>query len=346
MKYPGKKYWKNIISMKDFRFLLVDRIEYDLCNNILITGDIGSGKSTFFIKVASGFEDIEKLEKNCNDCLMKGQEPIKLTGYTSFDMDRDVVYTIKSLQNSCMDNRKAIIGADEAVITLAKRNAMTRNNKQLHQIITIGRKNHNNLFLLLPSIEDVDTSILQYCSHWIHIDSRGLAVVFMPNPTSIFGKKRWDIDACRKTYEKLMENNPKMARPPYWCYSNFRGYMKFGKLSKRREEMYLELADRKKHEEAKKNMEKKPKKNKLDDESEGKIKEITEKLMSGELSNSMEYYEYCTSLQFRKDKFNRLINDKLLLLGAGKTASKLLAENKGKKKSSNPNAYEMVTRVD
>lgn len=344
MKYPARVYSNFIIPMKDFRFMLIDRIENDLCNNVIITGSIGVGKSTCFIKIASGFEDIEKLEETCNERLMKEQSPMKLEGYSTFDMDRDIVYTIKALQESCMDSRKAVIGVDEAVITIARKNAMTKNNKQLHQIMTIGRKNHNNVFLLLPSIEDVDPSILQYCSHWIHVDSRGLAVLFMPNPTSIFGRKRWDIDECRKIYEKIMEKNPNLSRPPYWCYSNFRGYMKFGKLSKKREELYLELADKKKHAEARNNIEKESKKSRGSEYKED-IKAIAQRLVNGELSQSKDYYEYCASLKFKKDKLNRMVNDELLFMGVGKTAAKLLSENKGKEKALNPGVYNMKTRL-
>lgn len=344
MKYIARQYSGVVIPLVDFRFMLIDRIENDLCNNVIITGAVGSGKSTLFIKIAAGFEDLEHLEEKCNERLRKNQEPMKLKDYTSFDMDKDIIYTIKALQESCMSSRKAIIGADEAVITVARKNAMTRGNKQLHQIMTIGRKNHNSLFLLLPNIEDIDASILQYCSHWIHVDSRGLAVLFMPNPTSIFGKKRWDIDDCRKIYEKIMEKNPDLSRPPYWVYSNFRGYIKFGKLSKKREDLYLELADKKKHDEAKNNMEKETKvpKNR---EYMDKIKVIAQKLINGELSSQENYYENCASLQFKKDKLNKLVNDELLLMGAGKTAAKLLSENRGKVKAMNPSIYNMKTRL-
>jgi len=50
---------------------------------------------------------------------------------------------------------------------------MTKDNKNLMRTITINRKNLNTIFLLLPSVEDIDVSILQYASMWLHVDSKG-----------------------------------------------------------------------------------------------------------------------------------------------------------------------------
>ena len=329
MKYPAKEYKYNIFSMKDIRFFLINRIEHDLSNNVLVTGGIGSGKTTCTLKCSFGFEDLQKLQDKCNEKLMKNQKPLELKGYKVFDMAEDLCYTTTSLQEKAIGYRKGIIIGDEAVVNLARRNAMTRSNKMLHQIMTISRKNHNTLFLLLPSIEDVDTSLLQYVSMWIHIDQRGLGVVFMPNKTSIFGKKRWDVDACRKIYEKVMEQNPYISQPPYWIYNNFRGYIKFGKLPKEREERYLGIAHAKKDTEAKKNLENnKKKKSAINDQYIDKIKEITKDLVSGKIMNKENYYKYCIELKVNKNKFNRLINDQLLLSGITETAFKLLSKNK------------------
>ena len=333
MKFPSKKYSGNFMSMKILRYFVVDREEQDKDNPILLSGGRGIGKSTFFVKFASGFEDIKKLEKNCNEHLMDGQKPFKLENYTPFSMERDIVYTVDELEKCCMENKKAVVGADEAVVSLSRRNSMTKVNKQLHRTMTINRKNNNTIFLLIPNIEDVDVQILQYCSMWIHIDSRGLAVVFLPNNSGIFGKKRWDLDNARKIHDKIKEDNPHISKIPYWIYSNFRGYVKFGKLSAEREERYLKLADEKKNLEAEKNKKAKEKTPRIDTEKQGIIKSIAQKLINGEMSTTDEYYSNCGTLKFKKDKLNRAINDELLIMGEGMSAAKFLSKNRASKKT-------------
>jgi hypothetical protein len=328
MRFPSKKFYGNFMSMKMLRYLVVDRVEQDNDNPILISGGRGIGKSTFFIKFASGFENIEQLERDCNKHLIEGQKPFKLEGYTPFSMGRDIVYTVDELEKCCMENKKAIVGADEAVVSLSRRNSMTKINKQLHRTLTINRKNNNTIFLLIPNIEDVDVQILQYCSMWIHIDSRGLAVIFLPNNSGIFGKKRWDLDNARKIHDKIREDNPNIIKVPYWIYSNFRGYVKFGKLSKEREERYLKLADEKKNLESEKNQELGEKTPRMNTEKQHIIKDIAQKLINGEISTTDEYYANCAVLQFKKDKLNRAVNDELLMRGEGKSAAKFLFTNK------------------
>jgi hypothetical protein len=308
----------------------VDRIENDKDNIVLITGSRGIGKSTFMIKVASGFEDMEKLENNCNDILSEDQKDFKLEGYTTFDMDRDIIYTIAGLQDLCMNHRKGVVCGDEAVVNMSRRNSMTKGNKQLHQIMTISRKNNNTVFLLLPSIEDVDQNILQYCSCWVHIDSRGLAVVFLPNKTSIFGKKRWDVDSAKKIHDKLLDENPRLVSVPYWIYSNFRGYVKFGKLSNAIEERYLRLAEEKKNIEVEKGQEEKVNKRALTDDQTKLIDKVMKGLKDIEISDSTAYYEYCVKLGFTKSRFNRVIGAALLAGGDARSPSMVIKDNKVK----------------
>ena len=156
--------------------------------------------------------------------------------------------------------------------------------------------------------------------------------MFLPNNTSIFGKKRWDLDASKKIYDKIMEENPTISKPPYWVFSNFRGYIKFGKMSKKREELYLELAHEKKNIEAKLESSK-TSVSKERTEIKNKITDIANKLINGEIVSSIGYYKNCAELQINKGQLNRRINDELLLMGSEKTASKLLSLNKSKKSS-------------
>ena len=207
---------------------------------------------------------------------------------------------------------------------------MTKANKILHQIITINRKNFNTVFFCLPSIEDFDVSILQYVTHWIHIDDRGLAAILLPNPTSIFGRKKWDVDKMKKIYDKYLEDNPRSSQVPYWLFDNFRGYIRFKKLPKGIEEKYLSIAHKKKNaelEEAEK-AEKKESKFKYTDNQQTILNKLAEDLIGGKINDSSDYYKYCGELEFNKSRLNSVIGELLAKLGDGRTASQVIRDTK------------------
>ena len=295
---------------------------------VIITGRRGFGKSTLALKICLGFEDLEIAKKNYND---GNEKDVDLEKYTSFNMERDLVFTSQELRDLCMSHYKGFFIADEVITAAARRNSMTKGNKAFHSIITVNRKNNNTIFLLLPSIEDLDISLLQYCSLWLHVESRGLAYVMLPNAPSIFGKKTWDIDAMRKIHEKIMEDNPGILSPPAWTFSNFRGYLKFGPLTEKIEQRYLGIANFKKN--AEHQEEKIEKKDKLGDEKRSILNTITEKLISGEIYETSDYYKYCGDLGFAKDRLNRQINNSLALAGDGRSFSQIIKENREKNKA-------------
>ncbi len=228
---------------------------------------------------------------------------------------------------------RGFILADEAVTNAARRNSMSKPNKILHEVLTINRKNHNTVFFCLPSVEDFDLSILQYITCWIHIDDRGLACVLLPNSKSIFGRKNWDIDKMKKVYDKYLEDNPRATNVPYWLFDNFRGYIKFGKLSKAIEEKYLRIAHEKKNKDNEEGESGKKKSPRLDENTTKLLKEIASKIMKGELKNSEDYYKYCGELEFKKERLNKEVNELLVAEGDGRTATKAIRDNHSKAQS-------------
>ena len=210
---------------------------------------------------------------------------------------------------------------------------MTKANRLLHEVLTINRKNSNTVFFCLPSIEDFDLSILQYVTHWIHIDDRGLGCILMPESKSIFGKKTWDVDRMKKTYDKFLEDNPTVISVPYWLFDNFRGYIRFKKLTKLVEERYLKIAHEKKNVESD-TEETKKKELRIPKEKMDILYKLADRLIKGDLSDSAEYYSHCGEMGFKKDKLNREVNEILAKKGDGRTASRVLKENKEKEEAS------------
>lgn len=339
MKFKSKIFQRFEWSQDFVRFGLLSRVMAEKDNVVLITGKRGDGKTTLALKEILGFRDMERLQTYYNKEMnlnAEKEEHYELGEFTPFNMAEHMAFTRNKLMNLCRDLRKGFILSDEAVVNAGRRNAMTKANKMLHEIITINRKNFNTIFFCLPSVEDFDVSILQYITLWIHIDDRGLAVVLVPHGKSIFGRKNWDIDKMKKVYDKFIDNHPTVSNVPYWLFENFRGFIRFKKLGRLTEEKYLKIA----HEEKNKNTEEeetevgKKTTSKFTEEQTKMMEEIVEKLLKGKITDPAEYYSYCLKLEFNKSKLNREINNLLINKGEGRGASRIIKENKNTEEAS------------
>ena len=340
MKFKSRIFQKCEWSQDFVRYCLLSRIMAEKDNVVLITGKRGDGKTTLALKEILGFKDMERLQEYYNIEANKNVEEKQeyhLGEFTPFNMEQHMAFTRNKLMNLCRDIRKGFILSDEAVVNAGRRNAMTKANKMLHEIITINRKNYNTIFFCLPSVEDFDVSILQYITLWIHIDDRGLGVVLVPHGKSIFGRKNWDIDKMKKLYDKFIDTHPTVNSVPYWLFDNFRGFIRFKKLGRLTEQKYLDIAHREKNknteEEEEEKLGKKPV-NKFSDEQIKIMDEIINKLLKGKLTDTADYYSYCAKLEFNKAKLNREINNLLINKGDGRGASRIIKENKQKEEAS------------
>jgi len=219
--YPAKKYKWHTTSLKDFKEMLVGRRNNRFDNLILITGPRGIGKSTFAGKIYFLFED--------------------------FDPYKQMVYSKEGLFK-LLKQKNGLVWVDEAVVQVARGNVMTRASKLLFETTTINRDNFNIVFFCMPFIEDFDAKILQYVSAWIHIDKRGLGVILLPANKGIFGRSNWDIINMKKIYDEFIKESKGAGHVPFWIFDNFRGYIKFGTLQKRQQEIVDEIKFMRKNE--------------------------------------------------------------------------------------------------
>jgi hypothetical protein len=338
MRYKAKAFQRFEFSQDFIRFLLLERIMIEKDNVVLITGKRGDGKTTLALKLILGYRDMERVQRVYNEEKNRNSEEIKdypLAEFNPFDMEAHMAFRREQLQNLCKTLKRSFILADEAVVNAGRRNAMTRANKMLHEIITINRKNLNTIFFCIPSIEDFDVSILQYITHWIHVDDRGLGIILLPHGKSIFGRKNWDVDKMKKIYDKFIEDKPTVNSVPYWLFDNFRGFVRFRALGVRTEAKYLDIAHREKNKDTDEATQGKTIiKKKFTDEQEKLMSELTDKLMNGKITDSADYYEYCSKLDFKKEKLNREINNLLIEKGDGRNATRIIKENKQKEEAS------------
>ena len=277
--FPAKKYRWHVTSLKEIKEMLLGRRSNEKDNVILVTGARGDGKSTLTGKILFLFEDFNPYES--------------------------IIYS-KEAMFKLIKQKNGYIWADEGVVNAAKGNVMTRANKMLFEVTTINRDNFNIVFFLMPFVEDFDSKILQYVSMWIHIDSRGLGVLMLPSNKGIFGKRNWDINAMKKMFDEFIKENQKVNHAPYWIYPNFRGYIKFGKLTKEQDQIIKEIKAKRKNENTDKemqeevNMEVKS----FDNYNKNFSKKLAELIMKGEIRDEKHFEEQCK--EFKVDPLEML----------------------------------------
>ena len=270
--YPAKKYKWVVIPVSMFREMLIRRKANERDNVILVTGSRGDGKSTFAGKVLFPFDN--------------------------FDAYQSIVYTKEGFFKQ-LKKVNNYVWADEGVVNASKGNVMTRANKLLFEGLTINRDNFNIVFFLLPFVEDFDSKILQYCSAWVHIDSRGLAVLMLPSNKGLFGKRNWDIDSMKKLFDEFQKENKKASHMPYWCFPNFRGYIRFGKLSKEQEAIVKEIKYLRKNENADKELQSEVvmQVKEMDNYQKYSAKNLAEAILKGEIRDMNHFTKQCEEMK-------------------------------------------------
>ncbi len=154
----------------------------------------------------------------------------------------DIVYCRKDVMKLMEGRIKKNIMDDEAVRSGYKRNFQDPDQKTLIAMINMYRDNFNIYSGLIPNFYDLDKDLRGLCTIHIHVIERGLAVVHLPNE-SLYKNDIWDVAYNAKIEEKWAEikkKNPNF-RPPYHKLSTFAGYLTYGKLGKKQEDLYKDI---------------------------------------------------------------------------------------------------------
>jgi energy-coupling factor transporter ATP-binding protein EcfA2 len=299
--YPAKKYKWHTTPLTQFKEMLKGRRDNNFDNLILVTGPRGIGKSTFVGKVCFLFED--------------------------FDPFKSIVYT-KEAMFKLIKVKKGYVWADEAVVNAAKGNVMTRASKLLFEATTINRDNFNIIFFCMPFIEDFDTKILQYVSGWIHVDSRGLGVLLLPSNKGIFGKRNWDLDYMRKIYDEFVKESKGAGHIPFWIFDNFRGYIRFGRLSKQQQTIVDEIKTLRKNE----NLDKTNKEEvvmevkEVENYSKYSAKKLAELVLKGEIRSIEQFNNQCTEYKLSPEEMFKKCDSVFKHNGVGQTIKQKIKE--------------------
>jgi len=217
---------KNIVewTIGELAEITKDRIRNKFDSIIVVTGLTGSGKSTFLYKFFHKFKDFKIEDK----LTYSRTETIKL---------------IRDFKNSYCWN-------DELISSGNKRKFYDTDQIELIEILTKYRSNLNIVAGCVPIFFSLDKELIKLFGMHINIIERGLGVVHLPRTGRMFAEDIWDIKTNSKLEEKWSikkQKNPNF-KIPYHKYTTFAGYVNFTALTKKQEEYYEYIRDKKKAE--------------------------------------------------------------------------------------------------
>jgi len=299
--YPAMKYRWTTYPLSFIKEMIVNRRNNEKDNIILITGSRGDGKSTMAGKILFQFEDFDP--------------------YVSMVYSKEAMFKL-------VKKKFGYIWADEGVVNAAKGNVMTRASKLLFEAFTINRDNFNIILFLMPFVEDFDTKILQYVSAWIHIDRRGLGVLMLPSNKGLFGKRNWDINHMKKIYDEFVKENKGESHAPYWLYDNFRGYIRFGKLTIEQDTIVKEIKTLRKNENIDKTLQEETvvEVKELDNYNKYSAKKLAELVARGEIRSIEQFNATANEMKLNPEEMLKKCDNIFKRSKVGKTIKGLLKE--------------------
>jgi len=216
-------------SMRDLAKCLYDRQQNKFDVIMIVDGPRGNGKSTFIYQL---FRKMGKIS---------GEK---------FRPRKDILFSRDDVMNALDDKRFGLIFADEMINAAHNRDFFSSDQKELIRMINMYRDHHNILAGAIPNFYDMDNQLRKLTTVRVTIIKRGLAVIQFAKTDAMFNSDVWHTKINEKI-ETGYFNRRKMgkkAKAPYPKLVNFSGYLKFGKLQKKSEELYQEIKDRKRRE--------------------------------------------------------------------------------------------------
>ena len=156
---------------------------------VLIVGKEGVGKSTLAILLAH--------------LVQKTKQKAGRGDTSEFNINEAVYYDLKKLKKSVFksSNSGDVRIIDEAAITGGyRREAMGKQNRLLNRTLMTCRSRNQILFFLIPSINSVESYILERCSTLIRVVNRGHAWIF--HDKEIRRNVRWNPKSRRYQFKQ------------------------------------------------------------------------------------------------------------------------------------------------
>ncbi len=223
--------------------------------------------------------------------------------FKSFRPWRHQIYSRNDVMKILEGSKFSCIFDDEAIRTGYKRNFFDQDQKLLIQMLNMYRDNFNVYGMAIPNFYSLDKDLRDLIRIHIHVIERGLAVLHISNEGTLYSDDSWDIKYNKKVEERwaiAKKKNPNY-RPKYNKLTTFRGYIKFGDLTKRQREIYEEIKVTKRKAVYEEEMKK---------DHEDFYEVIINRLKKGEIG-SKALQEICLVNKLRLSSVKNLINVKL-----------------------------------
>jgi hypothetical protein len=228
---------------------------------MIIEGGTGTGKSTLAWKIALGvsreFKRLFKLDEDVVEYYYEriGRKQLNLSPEDfiekilklkekkayRFIPEKVLIYSQDAMQNSLASWNKIII-PDELINALFNRDFYGEKQKDIIKMVNMFRDHGNLTIGCVPTFANIDTQIRGLTKIKLTVKKRGTAIVHTPNKV-IYSKDKWD----QATNEKIEKEwiAKKITNPNYSKLTTFRGIVKFPPLSKREEEIYQAIKNKK-----------------------------------------------------------------------------------------------------
>jgi adenylate kinase family enzyme len=223
--------YKGEISLKRIGKLTRQRMDKDYDLVYAITGDEGSGKSTLADQLGKEIDPKFTITKNT---------------VTAIEFDK--------IKSTALDPKVKVLIFDEAIKSFYKLTWASKLQVSLNRLFSTVRQERKCFMLCIPRFTDLSEFFRNHrCKIWIHIDKRGLGLVFMKS-RNFFAKSGWNMEDYEKRVEKwIMRRGEQYTTNELVDFLNkevpiFMGYLLFDPLSPEEKEEYNSVIAQAKYE--------------------------------------------------------------------------------------------------
>lgn len=210
-------------SMKDLATCIRERQKNEYDANIMVDGPRGNGKSTFIFKLFNAIG--------------------------GFKPQQDIVFSRDDVMEGLKDKRFGLIMADEMINSAHNREFFSGDQKELIRMLNMYRDNHNVLAGAVPFFYDIDPQVRKFIKMRVTVVSRGVAIVqFARN--SMYSNDPWETDVNKKIEMRWVNamRRGKNTKPNFKLLTTFAGYVYYGALTPKQEELYKTIKRQKRQE--------------------------------------------------------------------------------------------------